>query len=101
MRGVEEVERVLPFAPIDDAMAGSKEVANFKGVELNPSAASTKSEISAIVDDWRTLNPNSPLFKDVPAGETWGGSPARPVKQWMRETAWLIRMAGRREGKGS
>jgi hypothetical protein len=69
MKGVEEVERVLPFQPIDDALAGSKEVANFKGVELNPSAASTKAEISSIVDDWRTLNPNSPLFKDVPKGE--------------------------------
>lgn len=39
------------------------------------------------------------VMKDVPAGETWGGSPARPVKQWMRETAWLIRSAARRRGE--
>ncbi len=41
------------------------------------------------------------VMKDVPAGETWGGSPARPVKRWMRETAWLSKMASRRgEGAG-
>lgn len=38
------------------------------------------------------------LMHDVPAGETWGGLPARPIRQWMRETAWLIKRAGRREG---
>lgn len=39
------------------------------------------------------------VMKDVPAGETWGGTPARPVRQWMRETAWLIRNAARKESK--
>jgi UDP-3-O-[3-hydroxymyristoyl] glucosamine N-acyltransferase len=38
------------------------------------------------------------LMHDVPAGETWGGIPAKPIRQWMRETAWLIRHASRREG---
>jgi UDP-3-O-[3-hydroxymyristoyl] glucosamine N-acyltransferase len=38
------------------------------------------------------------LMHNVPAGETWGGIPARPIRQWMRETAWLMRRAGRREG---
>ena len=37
------------------------------------------------------------LMHNVPAGETWGGTPARPIRQWMRETAWLTRRAGRRE----
>lgn len=41
------------------------------------------------------------VMKDMPPGETWGGSPARPVKRWMRETAWLSKMAMRRgEGAG-
>jgi len=38
------------------------------------------------------------LMHNVPAGETWGGLPARPIRQWMRETAWLIKHAARREG---
>jgi UDP-3-O-[3-hydroxymyristoyl] glucosamine N-acyltransferase len=36
------------------------------------------------------------VFKDVPAGEVWTGFPARPLKRWMRETAWLARRAADR-----
>ena len=38
------------------------------------------------------------VFREVPAGETWGGMPAHPIKIWLRETAWLSRNA--RRGKG-
>ena len=31
----------------------------------------------------------SGVMKNVPAGEVWGGSPARSLRRWMRETAWL------------
>ena len=37
------------------------------------------------------------VMKNIPAGETWGGMPARPIRRWMRETAWLARMANRKE----
>ena len=40
------------------------------------------------------------VFKDVPEGETWTGFPARPLKRWLRETAWLSRMAGGRGTRG-
>ena len=40
----------------------------------------------------------SGVMSHVPAGEAWGGTPARPVKQWLREHAWVSRMARRRTG---
>ncbi len=33
----------------------------------------------------------------VPAGERWGGYPARAMRRWLRETSWLSRAAGRRD----
>lgn len=41
---------------------------------------------------------------DVPAGETWAGQPAQPIRSWLRELAVLKRLAapkkrGRAEGK--
>jgi UDP-3-O-[3-hydroxymyristoyl] glucosamine N-acyltransferase len=39
------------------------------------------------------------VMKDIPAGETWGGMPARPIRHWLKETAWLARMAHRRGGQ--
>ena len=41
------------------------------------------------------------VMKDVPDGETWGGMPARPIRHWLKETAWLARMAHRREGQNT
>ena len=38
------------------------------------------------------------VIKDVPAAETWGGTPARPIGRWLRETAVLARLAKRRNG---
>ena len=37
------------------------------------------------------LAADAAIMRDIPAGETWGGSPARPLRQWMKETAWLAK----------
>ena len=37
------------------------------------------------------------VMKDVPPGQIYCGSPARPLRRFMRETAWLARMAKDRE----
>lgn len=36
------------------------------------------------------------VLNDIPAGETWGGYPAKLTKRWMRELAWLRRAAQKR-----
>jgi UDP-3-O-[3-hydroxymyristoyl] glucosamine N-acyltransferase len=40
------------------------------------------------------------VLSDVPAGETWAGYPAKPVRTWMRELAWLGRAAQKRPATG-
>ena len=42
----------------------------------------------------------SGVITDVPTGATWGGTPARPIARWLRETAVLARLAIRRKGEG-
>jgi UDP-3-O-[3-hydroxymyristoyl] glucosamine N-acyltransferase len=48
------------------------------------------------VGDGARLAARAGVAWSVPAGETWGGYPAKPVRQWMRETAWLSRKAAKR-----
>lgn len=33
------------------------------------------------------------VLSDVPAGETWSGYPARPLRRFLRETAWVAKQA--------
>ena len=35
---------------------------------------------------------------DVPAGEQWMGTPAKPIRAFMREVATLSRLARKRSG---
>ena len=37
------------------------------------------------------LGAGSGVLRNVPAGETWGGYPAQPIKAWLRQIAWLAR----------
>jgi UDP-3-O-[3-hydroxymyristoyl] glucosamine N-acyltransferase len=46
------------------------------------------------------LGAASGVMHDVPAGESWMGVPARPVRQFFREVAWLTRASGRK-GRGA
>jgi UDP-3-O-[3-hydroxymyristoyl] glucosamine N-acyltransferase len=41
----------------------------------------------------------STIYDDVPAGAVWGGFPAKPKMQWMREVLALQRLAGREKTK--
>ncbi|MBK8199673.1 MAG: UDP-3-O-(3-hydroxymyristoyl)glucosamine N-acyltransferase [Acidobacteria bacterium] len=40
-----------------------------------------------------SLAASAGVFRDIEAGETWGGTPAKPIRQWMREVAWINKQA--------
>ena len=46
------------------------------------------------IGDGARIGAAAGAMRDVPARETWGGFPARPIRQWMREVATLARFAG-------
>ena len=50
------------------------------------------------IGDGAQIAAGSGLMHDIPVGEKWGGSPAKPVKQWLREVAALTRLTKRRNG---
>lgn len=38
------------------------------------------------------------VLADIPAGETWSGYPARPIRQFLRETIWVAKQAASKKG---
>jgi UDP-3-O-[3-hydroxymyristoyl] glucosamine N-acyltransferase len=44
-----------------------------------------------------TLAGASAVMQDVPAGEIWMGYPAKPMRKFLREVAWLNRKVGARD----
>jgi UDP-3-O-[3-hydroxymyristoyl] glucosamine N-acyltransferase len=42
----------------------------------------------------------STIYADIPAGESWGGFPAKPRRQWLREVVALERLAAKDKPKG-
>jgi len=48
-----------------------------------------------------TLLARAGLMNDVPAGEAWGGTPAVPRRQWLRQSIWLARVSeNKKKGEG-
>ena len=43
----------------------------------------------------------SGIMRDVPEGETWGGAPAVPIRDWHRQTATLARLIRRKSKHAS
>ncbi|TIV72634.1 MAG: UDP-3-O-(3-hydroxymyristoyl)glucosamine N-acyltransferase [Mesorhizobium sp.] len=43
----------------------------------------------------------SRLMRDVPAGERWGGMPAKPLREWFREVTTVKNLVKRRGGIGA
>ncbi len=52
------------------------------------------------IGDGAQLAAGGGLFRDIPAGETWGGFPAQPIRMWLRETATLARLAREKKRTG-
>lgn len=50
------------------------------------------------IGDGASLAAAAGVFRDVPEGDTWGGTPARPMRQYMREQAWVSKQV-RNRGK--
>ena len=38
------------------------------------------------------------VLADIPPGETWSGYPAKPIRQFLRETIWVSKQARRKKG---
>jgi UDP-3-O-[3-hydroxymyristoyl] glucosamine N-acyltransferase len=38
-----------------------------------------------------SLASGSGAFRDIPDGETWGGTPAKPLRDYLREVAWVTK----------
>ncbi len=53
------------------------------------------------IGDGVQLAAKAGLMRDVPAGERWGGAPARPIKEWLRETVRLSRLGKEKSGKNT
>lgn len=51
------------------------------------------------IGDGAQIAAGSGLMRDVPPGGRWGGAPARPVREWLKETATLSKLAKKKSDK--
>lgn len=49
------------------------------------------------IGDGAQIGPQAGVMSNIPAGEVWGGSPARPKKVWLREAAALAKLAKKKK----
>jgi UDP-3-O-[3-hydroxymyristoyl] glucosamine N-acyltransferase len=52
-----------------------------------------------VVGEGAQIAASAGVFREIPARETWGGTPARPLRDWMREIAWLQKQTSRERRK--
>jgi UDP-3-O-[3-hydroxymyristoyl] glucosamine N-acyltransferase len=49
------------------------------------------------IGDGARLAGHTGIMRDVPPGETWGGVPAKPLREFLREVSWIAKQAGSRD----
>lgn len=57
MADVSKDATVLDFAPVDQAIAKTNAVQNYKGVDLSPKTAEVRQEVADTVNQWKGLDP--------------------------------------------
>lgn len=57
------------WARIDSAVETSNEMGKYKGAIVKGKATAVNNEIKALVNDWKTLNPDSPIFAEIPKAQ--------------------------------
>jgi len=45
------------------------------------------------IGDGAKVAASAGVMKDIPAGEMWAGTPARPIRRWLRESALIAKLA--------
>lgn len=57
MGDVAKDQTVLSFDPIDQALAKTNGVKNFKGIDTSPATAATRGEVGSLIAQWKSLDP--------------------------------------------
>ncbi|NBB17232.1 UDP-3-O-(3-hydroxymyristoyl)glucosamine N-acyltransferase [Caulobacter sp. SLTY] len=48
------------------------------------------------IGDGASIGAAAGVMRNVPAGEVWSGYPAKPIREWLKETVWLAKAAHRK-----